>query len=167
LIHRSIPRQLDTALACYLGAAILFLIANVFPIVTLEAEGHSIEATLAGTSAALYAEQKVVGLLVMLTTLLIPAVDLFAAISLLWLAKSGHSSATLRLFIRLRERLRPWNMTEIFTLGVLVATVKLGNLASVIIGPGIWCLGTFMLLTASASHAYDSIEVWNEIETPP
>jgi paraquat-inducible protein A len=81
-----------------------------------------------------------IALLVLVTTVLIPAIELLCTASVLLLIGTRSPHAPLAYLFRLREKLKPWNMVEIFMLGALVAIVKLGRLASVIVGTGFWCL---------------------------
>ena len=167
VVHRTTRGQIDTALALYLTAGVLFAIANCFPIASIEAAGNRVDTTLIGATRALHAQQmSLVAFLVLATTVAIPAVEFLCAISLLMFAKFRRSPQVLAFFLRLREALRPWSMVEIFVLGALVAIVKLGNLASVVIGIGIWSFGGFIIASAAAAHAFDPLGFWNEIETP-
>jgi paraquat-inducible protein A len=166
VVHRAMKGQIDNALAFYLAACVLFAIANNFPIASIEAAGNRVDTTLIGAVRALHAQHmNLVALIVLTTTVAIPAIELFCASSLLLFAQSRHSPRTLALFFRLREGLRPWSMVEIFVLGALVAIVKLGSLASVIVGIGTWSFGAFIIASAAAAHAFDPLGVWNEVET--
>jgi paraquat-inducible protein A len=167
VVHRTTRGQIDNALALYLTAGVLFAVANSFPIASIEAAGNRVETTLIGAARVLHAQQmNLVAFIVLATTVAIPAIELLCAISLLMFAKFRRSPQMLALFLRLREALRPWSMVEIFVLGALVAIVKLGNLASVVIGTGIWSLGGFIIASAAAAHVFDPLSFWNEIETP-
>jgi len=167
VVHRAMPGRLDNALAFYCAASIFFIIANVFPIVEIEAAGNRVDATLIGAANALRSQDmNLVALVVIATTVAIPAIELFCTTVLLLLAKYRHSSRVLTVLFRLQEALRPWSMVEIFVLGALVAVVKLGSLASVVVGTGLWSLAAFMILSAAGSHAFDPLEFWREIEQP-
>ena len=165
VVHRAVPGRLDQALALCLAAIFCFVLANSFPIVAIEAAGDTVNSTLIGAALALQAQQMdLVAVVVVLTTVIVPSIDLFCTVALLLFARARHSSPALALLFRTREALCPWNMVEIFVLGSLVAIVKLGSLASVILGTGIWSLGAFIVLSAATSHAFDPVEFWDEIE---
>ena len=42
VLYRAIPRALDATLALTLAAAVLFVIANVFPVMSLELQGRHV-----------------------------------------------------------------------------------------------------------------------------
>ena len=155
-----------SALALYLTAGVCFMVANLFPIVQISAGGIVVHATLFGAARALSAEHmQLMALVVISTTVVVPAIELLCMTSLLLLAESRYSSSTtLQLLFRARTSLSPWNMVEIFVLGILVAVVKLGSLASVVLGIGAWSLAAFMLAHTAASHAFEPREFWNELE---
>jgi paraquat-inducible protein A len=61
---------------------------------------------------------------------------------------------------RLLQLARPWGMTEVLILGMLVALVKLAHIASVVPGTALWTFGVLMVLLAAASGAFDPREFW-------
>jgi paraquat-inducible protein A len=80
VVYRAMFAQLDSALAFYLAACVLFVIANSFPIASIEAAGSRVDTTLIGAARALHAQHmNLVALLVIATTIVIPGVELFCA----------------------------------------------------------------------------------------
>jgi paraquat-inducible protein A len=69
------------------------------------------------------------------------------------------------LVFRLLQRVRPWGMTEVLILGMLVALVKLARIASVVPGTALWTFGALMVLLAAASSAFDPREFWARTRT--
>jgi paraquat-inducible protein A len=167
VVLRRVTGGLDSPLAFYLAAATFFIVGNCFPIVQIIAGGNSVQTTMIGAVRALHAEHmNLIAILVLLTTIVIPAVELFCTTAVLLLAETRHPFRTLAYFFRLRQALKPWNMVEILMLGVIVAIVKLGSLASVVLGTGLWALAAFMIAHAAATHVFDPKEFWNEIKRP-
>jgi paraquat-inducible protein A len=151
----------ESAFALYLAAAICFVIANRFPIIAIAAAGTETTVTLWGAARSIYSPQlAAVALLVMLTVIVIPGLDLLAAMALIGLARSHRHFDVIAWAARCREALHPWNMVEIFGLGALVAIVKLGSLARVILDTGLWALAGFMVLSAAAAHVFDPMSAW-------
>jgi len=64
---------------------------------------------------------------------------------------------------RLFQLARPWGMTEVLILGLLVALVKLAHIAKVVPGTALWSFIALMLLLAAASAAFDPREAWARI----
>src|SRR4051812_8902784 len=79
LLYRPVIDDLDRPLAYTLAAAILFIVANFFPIVGLELQGQTTTATLFGMARTLFQENmKLLGALVLFTTIIVPALELGA-----------------------------------------------------------------------------------------
>jgi paraquat-inducible protein A len=58
----------------------------------------------------------------------------------------------------------PWNMVEVFLLGVLVSLLKLAKVADVQFGIGFWAFAGVMLCTAAAVSGIDREELWDRME---
>jgi paraquat-inducible protein A len=163
LLHRAIPGRLNASLAYSLAACILFLIANVFPIISIEAAGIRTNATLFGAVLALMSQDRyLVALLVLITTVVIPMVELTCSSGLLILARTRRFPATIGFLFRARSRLLQWSMVEIFLLGALVAITRLGSLANITLGIGIWSIFGYMVLNAASVHTFDAIDLWEQ-----
>lgn len=155
------PRQ---ALAFSLACAVMLVISNVYPIVGLSVNGNLVQTTLAGSVAMLYAHGTwPLAALVFLTTMLMPVLQTLA---MLWLLVPLHFGRvpwhTVEGF-RLLQWARPWGMTEVLILGLLVALVKLAHIAKVVPGVALWSFIVLMLLLAAASAAFDRREIWSRI----
>ena len=165
LLYDGRPGGLDNALALNLAAMVFFVLANSFPVVGIQSGGNTVFASIPGVADALHAQNmNLVALVVLATTIVFPGLDLMCTCSLLLLAKWRQMSSALAWLFRLRSAIKPWSMIEIFVLGALVAIVKLGSIASVNPGIGLWSLCAFIVLSALASYAFDPVEFWNEIK---
>jgi paraquat-inducible protein A len=159
--YRSHPDSFERTLALTLGAIVLFAIANVFPIIGLKLEGQVIQTTLFHTVRVLYNEDMTpVAALVFVTTMLMPALELFAMAYLLLPLKLGRVPEGFALVFRMRQAVRPWGMVEVLMLGVLVSLVKLAKLATVVPGIALWSFGALMILFAAIAAVFDPRELW-------
>jgi paraquat-inducible protein A len=62
------------------------------------------------------------------------------------------------------NRAEPWNMIEVFLLGVLVSLLKLDKVADVHFGMGFWAFGVLMFCMAAAVAGIDRNELWDRME---
>lgn len=146
-LERDTGRRLQYLLPLTIGALILFVIANTFPIVTIELQGLSSQTTLIGAVVALTRDgMSEVALLVLATTLLFPLIQLGVLLYLLLPGARDARPPGFVLLVRLMQAARPWGMIEVFMLGVLVALIKLSNMAEVIPGPALWSFGGLTVL---------------------
>ena len=161
VLERRFDDNLDRPLAFVLAAAILFVVANAFPIVGLDIQGQQTQATLFGTAQALFNQNmQMLAAIVFITTIVVPAVQLSAMGYILILLRGGHRPRFLPFAIRALQAVRPWGMVEVFILGLLVSLVKLAGMASVIPGTGLWSFGGVLVTIAAALASFDARSVW-------
>ena len=160
-LYRSQPDSLELTLALTAGAVVLFIVANTFPIVGLQIQGHLIETTLYHTARTLYDEDmKSVAALVFMTAIAMPALELFALTYLLLPLRLGRMPPYFALVFRMLQVVRPWGMVEVFMLGVLVSLVKLAHLATIVAGVALWSFAVLMLVMAAIAATFDARVLW-------
>jgi paraquat-inducible protein A len=153
--------QLTAALA--LAALILYVPANTYPILRMHFYGAYSESTVwDGVVSLAQTQQYFVALIVFLASIAIPVLKLAGLLYLV-------VSARFRLGRRLRSRARlfrfidavgPWAMLDVFLLAVLVALVKLGQIATILPGPGLIAFTAVVVLTMLASASFDARGIW-------
>jgi paraquat-inducible protein A len=164
-LYRSHPHSLELTLAYTAAAIVLFAMANMFPIVGLKLQGQVIETSLFHAVRVLYDEDmKPVAALVFATTMLMPALELFAMTYLLLPLKLGRVPPHFAPVFRMLQAVRPWGMVEVFMLGVLVSMVKLAHLATLVTGVALWSFGALMLLMAAVAATFDQRELWAKMD---
>lgn len=156
-------KPLNALLALCLTSLILLLMANAFPIVTLEVQGQRHASSLLGAVIQLYQQGiPAVALVVLLTTLVFPCLELgiltYVSGSLYW----RRAWPKRRQLLRLLTQIRPWGMIEVFMLGVLVALIKLTHLASILPGVALWAFGLLTLCMALIL-SFDLRQLWQEL----
>ena len=166
-LYRSLPATFDRALALTLAAAVLFAVANCFPVIGLWVNGTLVETTLFGAAASLYADGMwpLAGL-VFVTTILMPSLNIAAVIYLLLPLQLGGFPQKPEIVLRVVRHIAPWGMIEVLMLGLLVALVKLQHIASVVPGVSIWAFGAVMALLAAAAVTFSPRDSWARIGGP-
>jgi paraquat-inducible protein A len=151
----------DRPLAYTLAALILFVIANAYPIVSLEVQGNRQAARLYDAVHSLWIEgREEVALLVGFTTMLTPAIEIGLLAYLLLPLKFNRVASGAVPVLRFIQTVRPWNMTEVFVLGILVALVKLQHLAHVEAGVALWAFAGLIPLLIGASMSLNPNDLW-------
>jgi paraquat-inducible protein A len=147
------------------AALILYLPANVYPILTMNFYGAHTESTIWDGCVELFQDgQWPVALIVFLASILIPLFKLLALLFLVATARYGSRrwQQERTLIYRVVEVIGPWAMLDVFLLSVLVALVKLGELATVLPGPGLLAFAAVVTLTILASASFDPKLIWPE-----
>lgn len=160
-LARNPPDSLDRSLALCLTAAILYVIANVYPLVGLDMQGRRVEVTLIEAIHTLWKDGVApVAALVFCTAVLFPALELAMILTVLFSLRLGRVSPRLATFFRLVRSVQPWGMVDVFLLGMLVSLVKLSHLATVILGTAFWATAALILVLTFAGRAFDVRLVW-------
>ncbi|HEX5127112.1 MAG TPA: paraquat-inducible protein A [Rhodocyclaceae bacterium] len=156
---------IDRPLACTLAAVVSFAIANTYPVMALQLQGHRIEATLIFAVEKMYQQgMPAVALLVLFTSVLAPALRLGTLAYLLISLRFGYAVPSFGRLFRLVQEIAPWVMIEVLMLGALVSLVKLGHVATATPGLGLWALAATMWLLATISDSMDECDLWQRYE---
>jgi paraquat-inducible protein A len=167
-LYRNATDSIERTLAYTLAAVVLFVIANVFPIFSIEVQGSHSAINLLGAVRSLWDQQmQFISLLVFLTTILIPALELITMTYLLLPLKFRYVPAGYSHFLRMMQIVEPWGMVEVFMLGVLVSLVKLTSSFKVIPGVALWSFGCLTLLLAAAASSFSARDVWARLDRKP
>jgi len=149
----------------FVAAAILLVMANAFPIVTLQLQGDETDATLLRAARVMFDEERPdVALLVLVTGVLAPAIQIAAALYVLVALRMRRLPRGFATAFRLFRQSAPWAMVEVFALGVLVSMVKLAHVATIVPGIALWSFGVLMAVLAAAVNAIDTREIWARAE---
>ncbi|MEM5329573.1 paraquat-inducible protein A [Paraburkholderia sp. JHI2823] len=163
-LARDHPEGLARSLALALGALLLFVISNLYPIVGLAVNGNIVRTTLWHSVRILYLDGMwPIAVLVFITTIFMPAMQIVCLLALLVPLAMNRAPWQAPLLFRAMYAARPWGMTEVLILGLLVALVKLSHIATVVAGVALWSFGALMLVLAGASAAFDTRQFWARV----
>ncbi len=156
---------LARALPCAVGAIVLFILALQLPFLDVRAIGHTYRATVfTGPEALDRRGMWGISLVVLVTLVAMPALQLFLLVTVLWGLRLKNPPRGLPFLFGLVERIRPWSMTEVFLLGVFVAYSRLKVIAEVDVGPALYALGGVMMCLVAADVELDHEAVWEALE---
>jgi paraquat-inducible protein A len=157
--------SLHRTAAFAMASAVLFLVANSFPFLTLRA-GFRESQMLLWQSATGLADQGYAYLGAAVSVFIVGAPALliggllYVVLPLLWDRQFPGAIPLCRWVLRARR----WNMMEVFLLGVLVSLLKLGKLATLMLGTSFWALvGLIICLTAALASIHPR-ELWKHLE---
>lgn len=163
-VHIRVPHSIQRTWALLLTAAICLVPANLYPIMTVIRFGRGEPDTIASGVVHLMADgQWPVALLVFLASVVVPLVKILVLLLLLvsvqrrWRWRVRERA---RLF-RLVEAIGRWSMIDIFMISILVALVRLGQIASVVPGIGAAFFAVVVVATMFAAHQFDERLLWD------
>jgi paraquat-inducible protein A len=155
-------------------AAILFVMANAFPLFAISLAGDRRSSWIASGPVALARYGggiSAVGVLVAMISLVVPALSLALVIMALRrldpALRDGarrqpwHAAAW-----RLALHLRPWVMVDVYLLGAVVAYSRLGQVGQVAVATGGYALAALVLVQVAIEQSLPRQQVWSAIDDP-
>jgi len=166
-LARGRRRSIDRSLALATGALICLVVALCCPLLHLASEGRSNSSTIVDGAIALAGEgSPALAILVFGASVAVPLLRLSGLIALLVPLRLGHRPAFLPATYRRLEGLAPWAMLEVYLLGLLVAFVKLGDVADVAAGTALYAFVAFIFLATATQASLDPHLVFGTREEP-
>jgi paraquat-inducible protein A len=165
LLYQNRPASLVRATAFSLAALFLMVLVHVFPFLTMDAASLRRNLTLVGAAVALIREGvPVLGILIFLFTMVTPLMLVGGMIYVCGPLMVGRVAPGGFAVAKWMYRIEPWNMVEVFLLGVLVSLMKLSKMAEVHFGLGFWAFAGVMVCMAAAVASIDREELWDRLE---
>jgi paraquat-inducible protein A len=160
------PGANERALALAISAAIVFIVANAFPLMGLSAAGREVDTTIIGGAWVMWQEgQQMTAALVALCAVVAPAAYIGTIIAILAAVRVYHPAPVwIGVLLQWAELAREWAMAEVMMLGILVALVKIADLATVVIGVGIFATGALIALITAVAINFNPEEIWAEVQ---
>ena len=147
-----------------MGALVLFYVANAYPIMSMTIEGRTQSTTIIAGSQALWdAGMPALSLVVLLAGTLLPLFKILGNLYVLAPLRLNRSPAGLGAVFRLIMRIQPWAMMEVYLLGLIVAYVKLGDLADLELGIAAVAFVVLILVMIAGDANLEAQEVWGRI----
>jgi paraquat-inducible protein A len=168
-LHIRKPNSIARTWALGLAAAILYVPANAYPVLTVIQLGAGEPSTiLGGVRELLSGGQWPLAALVFLASIMVPVLKLFGLTVLLITTQTGRR-------FRLRDRTRlyrivdvigRWSMIDIFMISLLVALVRFGSVVTINPGFGAIAFAGVVILTMFAARTFDPRLIWDAAEAP-
>ena len=163
-LHARRPDSIARTWALLITAAILYIPANLLPIMTVSMLGKGLPATIMeGVVELVQADMLPIALVVFVASILVPTFKLIG-IALLLYSVQRHQPMSARqriLMYRFIEWIGRWSMLDIFVIAILVALVNFGNLASIEAGVGVSAFCLVVILTMLAAVTFDPRLIWD------
>jgi len=157
--------SLDRALALTLTAAIVFVVANTSPLMGLSAVGREASTTIVGGAYQMWLQgQQVTAVIVGFCAVIAPASYILFMLTVLLAVRRPPAPRGVGEMLRWAHSMQPWSMNEVMMLGILVALIKIAELATVEPGIGLYAVGGLIVLFAAIMVTFHPREVWKRVE---
>jgi paraquat-inducible protein A len=157
--------SLELTLMFTLAGLIFYILAHVYPFMTFNFEGRAQENNLITGVKELYRHEMVgLSILVFLTSVFVPLLKLSGMAYLLFPLRFNRRPWKFDPIFRMVQSFHPWAMMEVYMLGVLVAYVKLSDMAEIIPGIALFSFATLIFITAAADAYWDPDAFWDRLK---
>ena len=169
-IHLRKPNSLSRTWALLIAAYILYIPANLLPVMTVISFGKGeADTILSGVKELIHAGMLPIALLVFFASITVPVLKLLV---LTFLLLSVHYKSQWRprertFLYRITEVVGRWSMIDIFMISILIALVKLDAVATIEPGAGAISFASVVILTMFAAMSFDPRLIWDSIEEKP
>jgi paraquat-inducible protein A len=166
-LHRRIPRSVSRSWAFLVAAIMLYLPANLYPVMSVTSFGQvRADTILSGAEFLLAHGMWPLALIVFVASILVPVVKILILVYLLLsvqLRSVARPIDRTRLY-RFTEFVGRWSMVDVFVVSVLVALVHLGQVAEVEAGAGAVFFAAVVVLTMLAAKTFDPRLIWDNVD---
>ena len=163
-LHRRKPDAMRRTLALVLAGFLLYLPANLLPVLSIERFGREQPNTiLSGVRALISSGLWPLAVIVFTASIVVPLMKLFGLSLMLvlthWRSRRWLVGRT-RLY-RLIDLIGRWSNIDLFMISILVALVRFGTLTSVRPEIGAVAFAAVVVITMLASRCFDARVMWD------
>ncbi len=167
LLYTESSRAIETALALSLSSLVLFSAAHLLPFISIDIEGNASTIFLISTIETLTEiDSQLLALAGIFLLLIAPLIVLLVDVLLLYRLRFGRSGQSVisRQLLLIAGHMTPWNMLEIFLLGVLVSLVKLASMADITLHEGFWAFVGLVVINLTIAVRIHPETLWQALE---
>jgi len=164
LLCRNPPNSIERCLALTVSSLFLFIVANSYAFLRFGTPGNMRTTTLVTGVVSLWEEsQYLLAGLIMMVGVIMPGflivLGLYVLLPLYLRRRVPDVGDVIRLLLHVRE----WAMVEVFVVGILVAYVKLANMAELVPGVSAYAFALLMITQAWTNGSLEPRVVWRRL----
>jgi paraquat-inducible protein A len=163
-LHERKPHSLAVTTVLVVCAAVLYIPANVLPVMnTRTIFDDERDTIMSGVLVLLHSGSWPIALLVFVASIVVPLLKILALGVLLYSAwrRSPRRRLQHSELYRMVEYIGRWSMLDIYAISLLATLVQVQSFASVIVGWGAWAFGAVVVLTLLAARSFDERLLWD------
>jgi paraquat-inducible protein A len=164
LLQRPRNHSIERTLALSLAGLVLMIPANLLPMLGIKLFGNSFDGNLWTGVMALFKEDMwEIAVLVMLSSVLLPFINMVLAGLISFHLHMKRANVHITLWMRWLQHLNEWAMLEVYALGIIVACVKLSDMAEIKFGLGLYAFIALIIINAMLANELDYPLFWQQI----
>ena len=151
-------------MALTISAAILWVAANAMPMLGLSMYGRQASTTILGGADHLWHHhQKLVAVLILFIAVVAPAMQIGFLLAVGVGTARTPAPRWVGALLRHHPTLSEWSMVEVMLIGVLVALIKIAELAAVTPGMALYMLAGLIFVLAGMQFSVDRRAIWESV----
>jgi paraquat-inducible protein A len=155
---------LDLPLALVVTALVVLVVANFAPLMELSAVGRHASTTIISGARRMWEEgERITAALVAFCAVLAPTFHLLFMLVVLIASRRPVVPEWVGEALRVAETMKAWAMLEVMLIGILVALIKIAELAEVRPGIGMFAVGALVVLFPAIAVTFDADDVWERV----
>jgi paraquat-inducible protein A len=166
-LHARKPDSIQRTMALLLTAAVLYIPANVLPIMYTDQLATTSESTIIGGVILLVKLDSIpIAAVIFIASVLVPLGKIVAMFYLCYMITFGSigSERQLTVLYRITELMGKWSMIDVFVVAVLVALIQLQGLLVFRPGAAALAFGGVVIVTIFAAESFDPRLLWDKLE---
>ncbi len=163
-LHARKPGGLNRTWALLITSVILYIPANLYPIMDTVFLGDDSPSTILGGVVLLWALGSYpIAAVIFFASVVIPLVKILALLWLCYVVQRGQGASPLRKLklYRMTEFVGRWSMIDVFVVAILAGLIRLDNLMTIYPGPAAVAFAGVVLITMVAAMSFDSRLIWD------
>lgn len=167
-LHLRVANSIQVTLALVTTAAILYVPANLLPIMYTEQLGQSQPGTIIGGVVFLWHHGSYpVALVIFIASVVVPVAKILIMFWLCWTVLQRHQTNARErtVLYRLTELVGRWSMVDVFVVAILVALVQLTGLIAFRPGTAAIAFAGVVIITMIAAEQFDPRLIWDNLES--
>ncbi len=166
-LHLRKPASLQRTLALLITAVVLYLPANILPIMVTDQLGNSTESTILGGVVLLIQLDSIpIAVVIFIASVMVPLGKMLVMFYLCWSVSHGPPASQRQrtVMYRITEFIGKWSMLDVFVVAILVALVNLGGLLVIRPGGAALAFAGVVMVTMVAAESFDPRLMWDQME---
>lgn len=162
-----IANSVQITLSLLITAVLLYIPANIYPIMSTNLLGETRDNTIIG-GVILFLEQEsyFIAAVIFIASVIVPIAKMFA---LAWLCYSATRAEPIKKYeltklYRVTEFIGKWSMIDVFVVSILVALIQFGEIISIKVGFAAPAFASVVIITMLGAHKFDTRILWDKVD---
>lgn len=164
-LHQRKTDSLNRTLALLATACVLYIPANMLPIMITEQLGSPTASTiLGGVVLLINLDSIAIAAVIFFASVMVPVGKILTMTYLCWTIKRGSKASARHRTIayRITEVIGKWSMIDVFVVAILVALVNVSGILVIYPGPGALAFAALVITTIIAADSFDPRIFWDQ-----